>query len=123
MASAVARPIRNWSKVFTSSIRGSLPLGLVHRASPSCCQVVASSLAGVALPSRRHSPAAGRHRWGGSEGEGFLPPPKWSVDARPLAAAVVLVVTASFRPADVDAQLLGRAEDVLVELPHLDLGA
>src|SRR5205814_797655 len=36
-------------------------------------------------------------------------------------AAFVLFVTAPFGPADVDAELLGDAEDVLVELSHLDL--
>src|SRR5437764_1360234 len=36
-------------------------------------------------------------------------------------AAFVLFVAAPFGPADVDAELLGDAEDVLVELSHLDL--
>src|SRR5215204_4500190 len=73
MASAVAKPIRSWSKVFTSSIRG------------------------------------------------FRSPR--SVHAGALAAPVVFVVAAAFGPTDVDAELLGRAEDVLVELSHLDFGA
>src|SRR5215510_12113153 len=81
MASAVASPIRNWSKVFTSSIRR-----------PSFSSFSSS-------PSTR------------------------SVDARALAAPVVLVVAAPLGPADVDAELFGRAEHVLVELSHLDLGA
>src|SRR5690606_24048386 len=37
-----------------------------------------------------------------------------------LAAGVVFVAS-SFGTGEVDAQLLGRAEDVLVELAHLDL--
>src|SRR5579875_2057209 len=36
-------------------------------------------------------------------------------------AACVFLVGASLRAADVDAELLGGAEQVLVELPHLDL--
>src|SRR5262245_13257290 len=38
-----------------------------------------------------------------------------------LGPQLVLFVGSPLRPADVDAELLGRAEDVLVELPHLDL--
>ena len=34
---------------------------------------------------------------------------------------LVVLVGAPLGPAEVDAELLGRAEDVLVELPHLDL--
>src|SRR5690606_35273328 len=66
--SAVARPMRSWSKVFTSSM--------------------------------------------------------WSDPLHALcSAACVLFVTAPLGPGDVDPQLLGGAEDVLVELAHLDLVA
>src|SRR6266550_4611180 len=65
--SAVARPIRSWSKLLTSSTLYLLSL------SKTC------------------------------------------------AATLVLFVGASLRSAQVDSELLGGAEDVLVELAHLDL--
>src|SRR6188472_2028847 len=71
MESAVARPIRSWSKLLTSSMKCSL-----------------SST-------------------------------QQALDA--LASALVLVVGATLRTAEVDAELLGGAEDVLVQLAHLDL--
>src|SRR5262245_32836996 len=43
------------------------------------------------------------------------------LEAGPLAPALVLFVAAPLGAAEVDAELLGGAEHVLVELPHLDL--
>src|SRR6478735_5622298 len=73
MESAVARPIRSWSKLLTSSM------------------FVRSSIS-------------------------------QSIRSGPLgAAALVLFIRPTLGPGEVDAELLGGAEDVLVELPHLDL--
>src|SRR5687768_9531057 len=98
IVSAVARPIRIWLKSFTSSIE---LLPWTPRGAPSSrgqCEVAHFS-----------------------SSSSFVGGSALSEAGAALATPLVFLVGAPLGAAEVDAELLGGAEHVLVELAHLDL--